>query len=89
MSSDAPEAVINPERIDFLRKLVADVETFVAQVYVADVLAVAPFYPEWFKLGEGLGISWLTAIPLGQRQRPDQPLFPAGHHPGPRSLQSP
>ena len=55
MSSDAPEAVINPERIDFLRKLVADVEAFVAQVYVADVLAVAPFYPEWFKLGEGTG----------------------------------
>jgi hydrogenase large subunit len=55
MSEDAPEAVINPERIDFLRELVASVETFVAQVYVADVLAVAPFYPEWFKIGENTG----------------------------------
>jgi hydrogenase large subunit len=55
MSSATPEAVINPERIDFLRELVASVETFVAQVYVADVLAVAPFYPEWFKIGEGTG----------------------------------
>ena len=55
MSVDAPEAVINPERLDFLRTLVADVEAFVSQVYVADVLAVAPFYPEWFKLGEGTG----------------------------------
>ncbi len=55
MSEDAPEAVINPERIDFLRELVASVETFVSQVYVADVLAVAPFYPEWFKIGEGTG----------------------------------
>ncbi len=55
MSEDAPEAVINPERIDFLRELVASVETFVSQVYVADVLAVAPFYPEWFKVGENTG----------------------------------
>jgi len=55
MSTDSPEAVINPERLDLLRELAADVEAFVAQVYVADVLAVAPFYPEWFKLGEGTG----------------------------------
>jgi hydrogenase large subunit len=48
-----PEAVINAEKIDLLRELVESVETFVTQVYVADVLAVAPFYPEWFKLGEG------------------------------------
>jgi Ni,Fe-hydrogenase I large subunit len=55
MGADVPEAVINMERIDFLRELVASVETFVRQVYVADVLAVAPFYPEWFKIGEGTG----------------------------------
>jgi Ni,Fe-hydrogenase I large subunit len=53
IDANVPEAVINAERIDFLRDLVRSVETFVAQVYVADVLAVAPFYPEWFKIGEG------------------------------------
>ena len=53
MHPDEPGAVINMERIEFLRSLVANVETFVRQVYVADVLAVAPFYPEWFKIGEG------------------------------------
>jgi hydrogenase large subunit len=50
---NVPEAVINAERIDLLRELVESVETFITQVYVADVLAVAPFYPEWFQLGEG------------------------------------
>ena len=53
MDPDVPEAVINAERITFLQQLVKDVSAFVAQVYVADVLAVAPFYPDWFKLGEG------------------------------------
>jgi hydrogenase large subunit len=53
MNANVPEAVINAESIDFLREIVQSVETFVAQVYVADVLAVAPFYPEWFKIGEG------------------------------------
>ncbi len=53
MHPDEPGAVINMERIEFLRSLVESVETFVRQVYVADVLAVAPFYPEWFKIGEG------------------------------------
>jgi Ni,Fe-hydrogenase I large subunit len=55
IAANVPEAVINAERIDFLRELVRDVETFVRQVYVADVLAVAPFYPDYFKLGEGTG----------------------------------
>jgi hydrogenase large subunit len=50
---NVPEAVINAEKIDLLRELVGSVETFITQVYVADVLAVAPFYPEWFKIGEG------------------------------------
>jgi hydrogenase large subunit len=53
MDPNVPEAVINAERITFLRELVESVETFVEQVYVSDVLAVAPFYLDWFKLGEG------------------------------------
>jgi hydrogenase large subunit len=53
MDPDVPEAVINTESLTFLRELVRSVETFVTQVYVADVLAVAPFYLDWFKIGEG------------------------------------
>ncbi len=53
LGANIPEAVINAERLDLLRDLAASAEEFVQKVYVADVLAVAPFYPEWFKLGEG------------------------------------
>lgn len=50
-----PDAPINPERIDFLMKLIESAQEFVDKVYIPDVLAVAPFYKEWFSHGEGLG----------------------------------
>jgi len=54
---DANEAgaVINPERITLMNQLVATAETFVRQVYIPDVLAIAGFYRDWFNYGEGLG----------------------------------
>jgi hydrogenase large subunit len=45
--------VINFERIGFLAERIADMRTFVEQVYVPDVKAVAAFYPEWWELGAG------------------------------------
>lgn len=55
MDGNEPEATINPERITLLNELVANAETFVKQVYLPDVLAIASFYKEWFTHGEGLG----------------------------------
>ncbi|HWB32360.1 MAG TPA: nickel-dependent hydrogenase large subunit [Acidobacteriaceae bacterium] len=55
MDANEPGAVINPERIDFMRQMVKLAETFVRQVYVPDVVAIAGFYPDWFTRGEGLG----------------------------------
>ncbi len=55
MDPNEPFAVINPERIGFLRELVRGARKFVEQVYVPDVLAVAGFYKDWFALGEGVG----------------------------------
>jgi Ni,Fe-hydrogenase I large subunit len=55
MDPNEPEAVINLERITFMRDLVKRAMDFVQQVYVPDVLAIASFYPEWFSIGEGLG----------------------------------
>ena len=55
MDPNEPFAVINPERIGFLRDLVRGARKFVDQVYIPDVLAVAGFYKEWFALGEGVG----------------------------------
>lgn len=46
---------INPERITLLNELVLNAQTFVCQVYLPDVLAIAGFYPEWFTYGAGTG----------------------------------
>ena len=55
MDQNEPFAVINPERITFMTKLVKEARRFVEQVYIPDVLAVAPYYMDWFGRGEGLG----------------------------------
>ena len=55
MDPNEPQAVLNPERIDLLRKLAAMGETLVNQVYIPDLLAIASYYPDWFQRGEGLG----------------------------------
>jgi Ni,Fe-hydrogenase I large subunit len=55
MDGNEPDATINPERITLLNQLVANAQTFVRQVYLPDVLAIAGFYPEWFQYGAGLG----------------------------------
>ena len=55
LDPNEPDAPINPERITLLMKLVEDAQEFVNKVYIPDVLAVAPFYRDWFTRGEGLG----------------------------------
>ena len=55
LDPNEPEATINPERIDFLLEVARSAKTFVDQVYVPDVLAVAGFYRDWFERGEGTG----------------------------------
>jgi len=55
MDPSEAKAPLNPERIDFVEDLVHKAQTFVEQVYIPDVLAVASFYRDWFGRGEGLG----------------------------------
>jgi Ni,Fe-hydrogenase I large subunit len=55
LDPNEPNATINPERIDFLLQTAKLAGTFVSQVYIPDVLAVASFYMDWFGRGEGLG----------------------------------
>lgn len=55
MDPNEPHAPINPERITFLSEIAKTAQTFVEQVYIPDVLAVAGFYRDWFGRGEGLG----------------------------------
>jgi Ni,Fe-hydrogenase I large subunit len=55
LDPNEPGATVNSERIDFLLERAKAAATFVDQVYIADVLAVAGFYGDWFERGEGLG----------------------------------
>ena len=45
--------VVNPLRMDQMAALITQMRTFVEQVYVPDVKAIAGFYPEWFGIGAG------------------------------------
>ncbi len=79
MDPNSPEAVINPERIDFLRERVQRAREFVDQVYLPDLLAIAPFYPEWTQVGEGVG-NFLAygGYPEGSIHDPSRYFMPRG-----------
>ncbi len=46
---------INADKIAYIRKLLRRAQAFVEQVYIPDVLAVAPFYLDWAGIGGGVG----------------------------------
>ena len=72
-----PEAVINPERITLMQKLVATGQTFVKQVLLPDIFAVAGIYKDWFNYGEGLG-NFMVYGDYGVNKDPASFLFPRG-----------
>ncbi len=45
---------INAERLAYVAKLLGDAKTFVEQVYIPDLLAIASFYKDWGAIGGGL-----------------------------------
>lgn len=49
------QQAINAHTIAALRNLFTQAKTFVEQVYIPDLLAVAGFYPEWASIGGGVG----------------------------------
>ncbi|CCQ72247.1 nickel-dependent hydrogenase large subunit [Magnetospira sp. QH-2] len=46
---------LNAERLSKVADVLGKMLTFVDQVYVPDTIAIASFYKDWFKQGEGLG----------------------------------
>jgi Ni,Fe-hydrogenase I large subunit len=79
MDPNEPAAVINPERIDMMMDLVRGARKFVNDYYIPDVLAIAPFYKDWFSRGEGLG-NFLSYgdYSSGDQNDPKSFLFPRG-----------
>ena len=45
---------INAERLAMVGKLLTDAKTFIEQVYIPDLMAIAPFYKDWGAIGGGL-----------------------------------
>lgn len=76
------QSVFNMEHVSLLRKLLTEAKTFVEQVYIPDVLAVASFYKEWASYGAGHG-NYLSYgdLPLGTGDpstNPNNLFFPRG-----------
>lgn len=68
-------AAINADKIALLKSLFAQAKQFVMQVYLPDVLAVAPFYLDWAGYGENVG-NFLTYGEFPDTA--DQLWFPQG-----------
>jgi hydrogenase large subunit len=49
------------EKLFHIKTLLDSVKTFIEQVYLPDVAAIASFYPEW--LGYGAGVTNYMAVP--------------------------
>jgi hydrogenase large subunit len=46
---------LNAERLAYVRRLLEEAKTFVEQVYIPDLLAIASFYKDWGAIGKGFG----------------------------------
>jgi hydrogenase large subunit len=53
-ATGASGASINVERMNLVASIATMTHDFIEQVYIPDLLAIASFYPEWFKNGGGL-----------------------------------
>jgi Ni,Fe-hydrogenase I large subunit len=62
-----------------MNKLVKNAQTFVQQVYIPDVLAIAGFYKDWFKYGAGIGNYMAYGdYTTGSQKDPAGFMFPRG-----------
>jgi hydrogenase large subunit len=70
---------INSERLNHVGKLIKDAITFVEQVYLPDLLAVAGFYKDWAAVGGGLK-NYLAYgdLPTRGYNQPEHFKFPRG-----------
>jgi hydrogenase large subunit len=76
-----PEEVnaVNTERLNLVGRLIKEAATFVEQVYLPDLLAVAGFYKDWAAVGGGLP-NYLAYgdLPTQGYNQPDGFKFPRG-----------
>ena len=73
------DRAINIERLNYVRDLITQARRVVEGMYVPDLMAVASFYPEWTKIGGGLG-NYMSYgdIPQNGIDDPEHYRFPRG-----------
>jgi hydrogenase large subunit len=73
------DSAINAKRLAQVQEIITHMQTFVDQVYIPDLLAIAGFYKDWGTRGEGLG-NFLTFgdFPEKGMDDPSSFLIPAG-----------
>jgi hydrogenase large subunit len=73
------DSAINIKKLSQIQDVINDMKTFVDQVYVPDTLAIASFYKDWFKRGEGLGnFLCYGDLPGTTMDDPDSFFLPSG-----------
>jgi hydrogenase large subunit len=75
----AAATAINIVTLQSIRSLIASMRKFVEEVYIPDTLAIASFYKDWFRRGEGVG-NFLTFgdLPAEGMDDPSSFAIPAG-----------
>lgn len=72
-------SAINAERLALVGQLLKDAKTFIEQVYIPDLLAVAPYYLDWGAIGGGLGNFMVYGdLPTNGVRDRDNLKFPSG-----------
>ncbi|HUI53353.1 MAG TPA: nickel-dependent hydrogenase large subunit [Bryobacteraceae bacterium] len=70
---------VNMERLNLVRDLINEAVRVVEGMYIPDLLAVASFYPEWTKIGGGLGNYMVYGdLPQNGIDDPSKFRFPRG-----------
>ena len=73
------DSAINAKKLSQVQDIINQMQEFVDQVYLPDTLAIASFYKDWFKRGEGLGnFMCYGDLPSTSMNDPSSFLFPAG-----------
>lgn len=73
------DSAINAARLSQVQEIIAQMRTFVDQVYVPDTLAIASFYKDWGTRGEGLGnFLCYGDFPMTSMADPGSFLIPRG-----------
>ncbi|HEC21862.1 MAG TPA: nickel-dependent hydrogenase large subunit [Chloroflexi bacterium] len=73
------DVALNAERLTLVGRIIDQMIAFVDQVYLPDLLAIAPYYVEWASYGEGLGnfLSW-GEFPLDDPRDASNQFVPRG-----------